>query len=231
MKVDETAPAITTNAPSVVDIETFNSMLGPPPVWSTENAESYYKMLNQMLACLGARDFLEQLLIRDVAVITWEIVRLVRQKVLAVERKFRQHLELQAQKAKAEKERREILARSFVEKGTKPRSVAEQAVGLVEFVEQTTEEVAAILRRTPEEIDLARALEAGFDYYERLDRRIDDLMDRRKELLEQLGWYRSDLGQAAQRVSDQIIDAEFSEAKPADLATAPPLAPSGGDAA
>lgn len=56
-------------------------------------------------------------------------------------------------------------------------------------------------------------------------------MDRRKELLEQLGWYRSDLGQAAQRVSDQIIDAEFSEAKPAEPATAPPLAPSGGDAA
>src|SRR5258708_14774915 len=88
-----------------LDPAELNSLLGPTPVWSTEKVEDYYKMLNKFLACLCARDFVEMMLIRDVTVATWDIIRYTRQKTLAVERKFRQRLEVQAQKAKEVNER------------------------------------------------------------------------------------------------------------------------------
>ena len=80
------------------DKNEFNSLLGAPPVWSTENVEDYYRVLENLMNCLGARDFMEKILIRDVAVTTWEIIRMGRQKGLGVERKFRERLQFQAKR-------------------------------------------------------------------------------------------------------------------------------------
>ena len=55
--------------------------------------------------------------------------------------------------------------------------------------------------------------ESGIDYYERLDRLMGVAVARRKGVLEQIDLYRVGLGERLRRVSDEIIDAEFSEAE------------------
>lgn len=62
--------------------------------------------------------------------------------------------------------------------------------------------------------------ESGIDYYERLDRLMGVAVARRKGVLEQIDLYRVGLGERLRRVSDEIIDAEFSEAELPSLAPA-----------
>ena len=81
------------------------------------------------MSCLGARDFLEKMLIRDVTVATWEIIRMGRQKGLAVERKFRDRLQFQARRAQEHKQRKETLDRTLAGKNDKTSSPAQRAVG------------------------------------------------------------------------------------------------------
>ena len=85
-------------------------------------------------------------------------------------------------------------------------------------------DIAAILQRAPTELDHAKAFEEAFEYYDRLDRKIDQLLKQRKDGLEQLENYRAGLGEAARLATNQIIDAEFSEASRQVIAEAPPLA-------
>ena len=62
-----------------------------------------------------------------------------------------------------------------------------------------------------EELEYAAALETTINYYERLDRLYDGAMNRREDVLKQLDFYRQGLGRHLRRVSDDIIDGEFSE--------------------
>ena len=77
-----------------------------------------------------------------------------------------------------------------------------------------------------DEVDHAKALKSDIDYYERLHRLYSDAIDRRNDTLRQFDFYRHGLGQQLRRVSDEIIDAEFSETKH----EAPSLAGPDGDA-
>ena len=209
-----------------MDPAELNSLLGPTPVWSTEKVEDYYKMLNKFMAALGVRDFVEMMLIRDVTVATWEIIRYTRQKTLAVDRKFRQRLEVQAQKAKEVNERREMLRGKLADKGDKAQTPTEHAENLVNFVEQTPEDINAILRQTPDDLDHARALEEAFEHHDRLNRAMEDAIEQRNGALELLERYREGLGSMARSVSNQVIEADYSETTPSDQIEAPPVAPS-----
>ena len=89
------------------------------------------------------------------------------------------------------------------------------------MIDSTVPEVDDIFG-PPDEVDHARALQSGIEYYEKLD----DLLGvaRRDDVLAQLDFYRQGLGQRLRRVSDEIIDAEFKET------AAPSIAGPDGDA-
>jgi hypothetical protein len=42
----------------------FELMFEPPPVWSTESVEGYYKMLGNFVTCLRADDYVELNIVR-----------------------------------------------------------------------------------------------------------------------------------------------------------------------
>jgi cysteinyl-tRNA synthetase len=213
--------------PGKMDPAEFYRVLGATPVWSTENVDSYNNILEKLMTCLRAGDFMEQILIRDVGVETWEINRLKRQQRLMVEGNFRKRIEYQAKKAREVNDRREALRRTLAEKDVNSASPAKQALELINFIEETPADVDALLHRNADEFDHARALEEGFDYYERLGRAIDIAIARRNDALEQLERYREGLGQQVRKLSNQIIEEVFLEAPQSGHVEAPPVAPGG----
>jgi hypothetical protein len=70
-----------------------------------------------------------------------------------------------------------------------------------------------ILDGPVEELEYAAALETHIIYYGRLDRLYGVAMARREDVLKQLDLYRQGLGRHLRRVSDAIIEGEFSETR------------------
>jgi len=83
-------------------------LFGPPPVLTSEDPDRFDQLLADLMNCFMPEDFLEQTLIWELAVLTWEMARATRHKTLAIERKFRAHLELQALRRKAQVEHKDI---------------------------------------------------------------------------------------------------------------------------
>src|SRR5262249_38759502 len=75
------------------DFAELKKLLGPPPVLSSEDANAYYAILARILKSLGASDFIEQIIAKDLADATWEMIRYSRHKALAVERQYREQRE------------------------------------------------------------------------------------------------------------------------------------------
>jgi hypothetical protein len=172
----------------------------------------YQKVLVNLMQSLKPRDFLEQCYIRDVAVATWDIIRYSRHKALAVERRYRQRIEFQARKAEEAQHRKDILRKQMAENGGRATTDAQRALELLDKIESSVDDVDKILKGTPTEIDDDRALEESIQYYGVLDKLQREASQTRKDALEQLEWYRTGLGKAGERVSDEIIDAEFTVA-------------------
>jgi hypothetical protein len=169
-------------AANLLKLAEIKELCGPPPVLSTESAEIYYKMMLRFIGCFLPGDFMEQMFIKDLTDSTWEMNRYIRHKPMQMERKFNQLLEYRAQRTRA--------AAQNTLAGAKP------------------EEVEAILRQSPTELDHADALERGIDYAERLDKLLNAATARRDDVLEQLDRYRDGLGRYLRAVSDEIIDGD-----------------------
>ena|SRR5215510_6343431 len=76
----------------------LRELFGPPPVLSTENQKAYDDLTMHLLQVFRPHDLIELMYIRQLADITWEIVRYTRHKTLAIDRKFRARLEFQAKR-------------------------------------------------------------------------------------------------------------------------------------
>jgi len=94
-----------------------------------------------------------------------------------------------------------------------PRTAYEQKLVLDGVIDGLVSDVKEIVEREPVELNHARALEEGIEYYEQIDRLAGTLMARRNDILEQLGRYREGLGSQLRQVSNKIIDGDFSETK------------------
>src|SRR4029077_20868251 len=96
-----------TKTRAVKDLATFKKLLGPPPVLSSENRKAFDTIMARFMECIEPRDFIEQMLVKDLAYHTWEIIRYSRHKTLVVEREYHRQQEIEA---KREQRLREIRA-------------------------------------------------------------------------------------------------------------------------
>ena len=90
----------------------FKEPLGPAPVLTSESIEAYDAVVARLMECFKPEDFMLQLLVKDLADATWECLRYAQHKSLAIDRKFRQQLEVRAKKRKemeANKQASELL--------------------------------------------------------------------------------------------------------------------------
>lgn len=106
-----------------------------------------------------------------------------------------------------------------------PATIFDRWLELEEEIDNTLSDIRDILHSDPDEVDHAKALQAGIVYYEQLDRLHSIAIARRNDALEQLDFYRQGLGQRLRSVSDEIIEADFTET----VHDAPSLAGPGSD--
>jgi hypothetical protein len=206
---------------TATDLDELKKLFGPPPVLSSESTGTYYAIMAAFVKCFAPGDFMVQMFMKDLTDSTWEVMRYTRHKTLAMERKYRQGLEYKAARVKEAAERKRLAAP--VKKDDEDCTPGEKrSFELVEVFESTVDDQKKILDTPPTELDHARALQDGIEYYERLDALLGEAIARRNDVLEQIGLYRQVLSDQLRRVSDDIIDAEFSETKPEEV----PLVPS-----
>ena len=178
------------------------------------------------MQCFAPDDFMEQLLIKELADGTWEVMRYTRHKPLAIERKSRQHREFQAKRAMALVQQQDAQARKVAADNREPATEIGRMLELEHKVDSTIADVDAILDEAPVELDHARALEAGIVYHLQLDQLYNAAIARRNDTLDQLERYRRGSSKRLRKASEEIIDAEFKAvaAEPKDEAA--PLVPS-----
>lgn len=188
------------------DLAELKSLFGPPPVLSSESPDHYYEIMARFMYCLGPRDFLEQTLIKDVAVATWEVMRLTRHKTIAIERKFRLSV---ASKARRQQQAKEEI-RQALSGQADPK--AQRTLDLVDTIDATVIDVEEILGRVPQDFDHSVALQSSIEYLQTLDALHDAALARRDDALEALERYRDNLGMTVRRVSDELIEGDMDPA-------------------
>ena len=194
-------------------LDRSKALFGPPPVLSTEEPKQFDGLFDQVIACLKPRDTVELILIRHFVYALWEIERLTRYGTVSIERWSRETLQLRAQQEKLQKARKEDLAWKNAEKNfTKPADIA-RLVALEDSFSEVLTDTDEIMERRATEFEHNRAFGQGILFQERLDKLIASRMARRNDALQQLELYRTGLGQLAQKVASEILDAEFEEIK------------------
>jgi hypothetical protein len=213
-----------------------------PPVLSSEDVKAYYTIMTRFLELIKPRDFVELLLVKDLTDSTWEIMRYSNHKTLLIEREHERHLEIEkkrrqeerkkkaaraewdakgngviaewaAKRAKAAEPASETKEGEPSEQAGAPTSQYDRWLDLEEVIDGSISDVDEIVEGPADELDHAKALEAGIDYFERLDRLRSVQVVHRNDVIEQIEFYRHGLGQHLRHVSDEIIDGEFSETK------------------
>jgi hypothetical protein len=208
------------NRANILNSAELKELLGPPPVLSSENPKAYDEICARLMECLEPRDFMEQLLIKQLIDDTWDVMRYGRHKSLAIERKARQFREFQAKRAKALAEMRPAESQPY------PANELGRMHELEDKIENTANDVDAILDKPMAELDHARALEKSVVYQLQLDQLLNTAIARRDDALEQLERYRRGSGKRLRKGSDEIIDAEFNDVAQESKDLAPPLVPS-----
>lgn len=197
-------------ASSSIPVE-MATLLGPPPILSTESTERFNGVFEQLVACLKPQNALELMMIRDYAVASWEADRYIRHRSLAFNRRFRQNIEHQIQQLKEQKARRmERVANYHRQSGEHPRDIA-ALVELERKVLEDDEGIEGLLKRAPEEFDHHEAVEKGIALHKDLEFLISSLTKRKNEALEMLDRYRKGLGKRASEALDEIVEGEFKE--------------------
>jgi len=213
-----------TTSTTANDLAELKELFGPPPVLSSEDSKAYDAVMVRFVECIKPKDFIEQMFIKDLTDSTWEIKRYSRHKALLIEREYDALVEEAEQDEEAQQdqqtEQKEQTEQDEQTQQADSPTQYERMLELEQVVDSAVPDVDEIVTSTPEELLQAEALESGIDYYERLDRLMGVAMGRRKDVLEQIDLYRVGLGERLRRVSDEIIDAEFSEAELPSLAPA-----------
>ncbi len=196
---------------SDAELAEFGALFGPPPVLSTEDPKLFQAILDQVLAALHCYDGVDMLLIRHFVYASWKIERYIRHDTIAIERRYRQQLEFQAQRISDQHAHNEAAKRAIAEELTNSPADIARLAALEKKMWKLPKEVARILQQTASEIDHNVALERSCEFREHLDRLIDSETKRRNDALKQLDLYRAGLGQRVSAVTKAIIDAEFKE--------------------
>jgi hypothetical protein len=129
----------------------------------------------------------------------------------SIERKFRDRIKYEAKREKGYAERKKQLFDSQPPKEPEESPELERVDELDCDIDESPTDVKRILQS--DELDHARALENAIEFHEKLDKLLNAAVARRDNALEQLERYRNGLGHYLRWISDEIIDAEFSDAE------------------
>jgi hypothetical protein len=211
----------------------MRKLLGRAPVLSTEAAALFEAIFEELVECINPRNMLEFMAVWEYMVAFWEGDRYIRGRTLQIDRPFLKSLQLQAERAKAQKVRQEALSKSLAEVLAQRPTDISRAAGQEIAAGNVPEEFDEILKRTPTELGHAEALEKSIAVHKDFELLIVSATKRKNEALRLLDWYRAGLGKEVEDTMKEIIDAEYQEviAAEAKAIASPPLAPTDDEAA
>ena len=170
--------------------------MAPAPVLMGEDEAGYAGLAARVVGVSGPRDAIEELLLRDVIDLTWEILRLRRLKA--------------------------GLLRASMSAGV---SQVLETVGYPYFQsERLSQDWAAGAAKARKQVDAvlagaglsiaeatAKTFESKIEVFEQIDRMQASAEARRNNALREIDRHREAAGAAARRAIDEVEDAEFSE--------------------
>jgi hypothetical protein len=197
---------------SIATPDELRELVGPPPVLGSEDDRAYDALMGRLTQSLAPRDFVEQLLIKEVVDCFWEVTRYTRQKMLSMERGFREYSKFPAHDD-LDTYRVQQAGETVVDKHGQP-------VGPVKKPD------ARAL-----EFDHARALARDIEVHERFNKLLIMTVGRRNEVLGTIERHRIGLGQWSRAAADaNAVAAPDESAEERRQIAAVPLVPSDGPA-
>jgi len=173
-------------------------LLGPPPVIDGEDPKAYAEMYQRIRDAFGAKDMIEEILLRTFADLTWEILR-----------GFRLKAALLASSQKGGLGRlRDLVAPEFP--GRKPR-MSFDMWDEGEPAELVTEVKRAVAKAGfGDDAIMAQTLSNIFDHFEKIDAMMARAERRRGQVLRDLANYEED---RARRLAEaaKTIEADFKD--------------------
>lgn len=180
-----------------------NEILGPPPILDGEDLDAYNGLHDRMRSVVSPEDFIEEIWVRDVVDLTWEILRLRRLKAKLMAAETHQGLDRLLNHLVSYEEGTSALVEGWVHRD--PRSVkrVDKIMADAGFDRQTLH---------------ALTLVANLDQFERIDRMTTQAEARRNSVFREIDRHRDVIARRLRDAVTDIEDAEFEDASAVKLA-------------
>ena len=170
------------------------ALLGPPPLFRSEDKDAYGELLARVQASVQPKDIIEEFWVRDVVDLVWEALRLRRLKASLMTGTARKAL------AKV------LRSISHPDPEEAAATWETRDAGAVELVESWLKESGFSM-----DVVMAQALRMRLDDIERIDRMITSAEMRRHAVLREVDRHRAALAEGLRRAAQNVQDAEFTE--------------------
>jgi hypothetical protein len=174
--------------------------LAAPPLVPGESEDQYANVAARVVAGAGPRDAIEELLIRDVIDLTWEIFRLRRAKAGILKASMYRGVE-------------SVMARLGY------KDVSDSSEAWLAGDKHAKERVTRALTKAGLSIDdvTATTLQGVMDTFENLERWLASAEARRNNALREIDRHRSTCAAAIRQTLDEVEDAEFRDVESGEL--------------
>jgi hypothetical protein len=172
---------------------------GAPPLIQGENPADYQALLKRVSVAVRPRDFLDEIWVRDIVDLYWEMLRLRRLKAGLLNASMGDGLRAvlgSLMSTGSSSLTTQALVQSWINGSPDSRKKVEQSLAAAGF----SMDVVA-----------AAALSKKLDEFERIDRMITSAEARRNNALREIDRHRATLGAALRAAVDEVEDAEFTD--------------------
>jgi hypothetical protein len=187
----------------------IKSLLWPPSILSTESAERFEMVFDQLIATFDLQDMVEATLVWDFAVASWECNRYTRNRALSFERGFQKALCCQVEKIKGQRVMKQDPKCRVLLNFNPSQSEIDNLMRREGGADNSDSEIGEILNRSPSESDHSYALEKGINFHRDVEFLISSLTKRRNGALQMLDFYRAGLGRRVDDAMNQILEGEY----------------------
>ena len=174
----------------------LRQILGPPPLYEGESEENYNQLYDRVRRTVLPEDTIEEIWVRDVVDLTWEILRLRRLKAKLMDAAASQGLENIL----------DTLGTNFITRGKLIESWASGDTDAKKDVDHLLKK-AGFDKATIE----AQTLSARLDDFDRIDRLIMQSEGRRNAVLREIDRHRDTVARRMRDALADIADAEFED--------------------
>jgi hypothetical protein len=187
----------------------IKTLLGLPSILSTESAERFEMVFDQLIATFDLQDMVEATLVWDFAIASWECNRYTRSRALSFERSFQKELYCQVEKIKGQRVMKQDPKCRVLLNFNPSQSEIDNLMRREGGADNSDSEIGEILNRTPSEIDHSYALERGINFHKDVEFLIASLTKRRNGALQMLEFYRAGLGRRVDDAMNEILEGKY----------------------